>query len=82
VVSSELARFANRDDLAGDRCAGASDARVGGSHRVPPESGGGPAIDLTQTPLPGAKFQTFYGFAEHPKSGGTVTFYNAKGKSY
>ena len=44
--------------------------------------GGGPAVDLAQTPLPGTKFQAFYGFVEHATGGGTVTFYDTKNKPY
>ncbi len=45
-------------------------------------SGGGPAIDLNLTPLPGTAFQAFYGFIEHPTGGGTLTFYDAQNKPY
>lgn len=45
-------------------------------------SGGGPTTTLTQIPLPGTKFQVFYGFVEHQKGGGTVTFYDKIGKAY
>lgn len=45
-------------------------------------SGGGPAIDLNLTPLPGTALQAFYGFIEHPTGGGTLTFYDAQNKPY
>lgn len=45
-------------------------------------SAGGSSTEVTQTPLPGTKFHAFYGFIEQPTGGGTVTFYDAKGKPY
>lgn len=45
-------------------------------------TGGGPAIGLTLTPLPGTALQAFYGFIEHPTGGGTLAFYDKQNKPY